>query len=416
MSFIYERSALDKNAFMKSILLPLLLSLFCWMDFIQAAPEDDLQKTLWENAFDLYREIDKKNDNLIFSPYGATTLMSLIYGGAEGETAAQISQGFKFNRNPLIHDTMNELIQKINNLHQEGVLDLFTKNSLWVHRDFLILPTFLELVKTKYQAHVQNLDLQGNPLGSTELINQWVSDQTRQFIPSIVTENQVKQSEMIAINTLYMKGQWQSPFDEKLTREMTFYGLDNKKILAPLMQKHENMMYSENDQFQALQLKYQGKQSLHFFILLPRKKGHFTDYEKNLGPAVVEDLSSALQECKVQLIVPKFAFDSMIQLVETSQNLGVRNLFDASLADLSNISGKKDLFVAQYFQKAKIELNEKGTEAAAVTAMGLARSVSVPRTPPSKTFTADHPFLFYIIEPQSKTILFMGRVLNPTKN
>lgn len=369
----------------------------------------------WENAFELYREIPKEEGNVVFSPYGASTLMGLAYGGARGETATQIEKGFHFTSDPKFHEQMGETITKINGLNEKGVLDLLTKNSLWVQNGFEIESEFEALVKNQYQAHVQNLDLQGKSEESANAINAWISEQTRNFIQNVVTPALVKPSLLLAVNTIYMKGIWQSPFDVGSTQKRDFNVPKKPTFSVWTMHKQADFAYTETERFKAIRLPYQSvaANKTALLILLPQKYELIEETEKNVNAAIVMDLWTKLKREEVNLYLPKFSFERKIGLVKSAQALGVRDLFDLNV-NLSGIS-RNDLLVSDYFQQAKIELDEKGTVASAVTVMtkrGGAPSLSLESEP--KLFRADHPFLFFIIEPETKTILFMGRVTDPT--
>jgi serpin B len=219
---------------------------------------------------------------------------------------------------------------------------------------------------------------------------------------------------LVLINAIYFKANWANPFDPKDTKNAPFWITKKKKVAVPMMNKKQFSAYMETKQLQILQLPYQGagkyndKNRLSMTILLPRKKNGLAKLEKMLTASKLDKLFKQLDWQKVQVSLPKFKINSKFNLSRTLQRLGMTDAFN-SKADFSGIDGTKNLSLDSVIHQAFVEVNEKGTEAAAATAIFMTRGLA-PKVP---EFRADHPFIFLIRHNDSGNILFMGRVVNP---
>ena len=217
---------------------------------------------------------------------------------------------------------------------------------------------------------------------------------------------------MVLVNAIYFKGTWATPFPESSTRPDKFYAQPDTAFTVPFMHKRGQFRYGENNQLQLLALPYIGQQ-LEMVVLLPRSRDGIGPLESSLTPASLAAWTSGMRNQQVNVALPKFKMASGFSLAQTLEALGLTDAFDPERADFSGMDGRAHwLYVSAVLHKAYIEVNEKGTEAAAATAVLIRPSrVRIEERP--REFRADHPFLFLIRDSATGSILFMGRVMKP---
>jgi len=254
----------------------------------------------------------------------------------------------------------------------------------------------------------------GDSSGSAETINKWVAEKTNNKVPEIVPASAIgSRTRLILVNAIYFKGDWKEKFDAKSTRDADFDVSPTEKVKVKMMHlSDEKFYYGKNDELkcQAVELPYAGG-TLNMFIILPDHKAtSLTEVEKKL---TFDDLSGIRQKFKmihqeVNLFLPKFKLDEKLSLAEALSGMGMKDLFMEGLADLSGVDGSKELYVSQVLHRAVVDVNEEGTEAAAATAI-LTAECYVEKV----IFRADRPFLFFIQDKATKSILFLGRLVKP---
>jgi serpin B len=254
------------------------------------------------------------------------------------------------------------------------------------------------------------LDYIQAPEESRQTINQWVSDQTKEKIQDLIPEGAIKtDTRLVLSNAIYFKATWMEPFDENLTEDGLFYGLDGEEIDVPMMStgSDANFAYYDGDGFQAVALPYLGGQ-VSMLVLIP-DQGSFKEFEEGFSTELMDEIISELAFTSIELKFPKFEFESEISLAQTLASMGMPEAFSGA-ADFSGMTGDKDLFISDVFHKAYVGVDEEGTEAAAATAVVM-RLTAAPMDP--LQLTVDRPFLFAIRDHQTNSILFMGRVVSP---
>jgi serpin B len=215
------------------------------------------------------------------------------------------------------------------------------------------------------------------------------------------------------VNAIYFKGAWATPFPEFATKPDMFYPKSGANITVPFMHKRGNFSYGENDQLQLLALPYVGRQ-LQMIILLPRDRDGIGRLEGSLNPANLASWLALAKDQNVNVALPKFKVSTDLKLSETLKGMGMKDAFDADRADFSGMDGVPHwLYVSAVLHKAYIDVNEKGTEAAAATAVAMMARGIAPPSPPPREFRADHPFLFLIHDSTTGSILFLGRISQP---
>jgi serpin B len=213
---------------------------------------------------------------------------------------------------------------------------------------------------------------------------------------------------MLLGNTIYFKGAWAHTFDKGDTKDAQFTLLDGKQVTAPMMRQSGKFSYTETDTFQALELPYKGSR-LSMIVFLPKERGGLANAENTLRKNNIDELIYGMRKQELDIDLPRFKFRSKLGLVESLKSLGLTEPFSDHSADFSGIDGKRDLFISDVVQEAMIEVNERGTEAAAA-------SSAVAETKGMRsaiTFRADHPFIFLIRQTKPNVILFLGRLVNP---
>jgi len=379
-------------------------------------------------ALDLYAELKGEDGNLFFSPFSISTALAMTYAGARGETAAQMKKTLHLPDDPhAAFKAFDEDLMRRADLKakREGrhfprdqkkhfePLKLVTANALWGQKGYGFLPAFLTLTKENYGAGLHEMDFGGDAEGARKTINKWVEQKTQDKIKDLIPRGGVNAAtRLVLTNAIYFKASWKEPFQQRATKDAPFALLDGKKVNVPTMRKTHRFGYMENDTLQALELEYRAC-DLTMVILLPRKADGVTALEKQLTQ---ENLNGWLKQLKrgkkVRLELPKFRFSFGARMRKLLVSLGMTDAFAAGKANFSGMNGGKEpLWIDAVIHKAFVDVNEKGTEAAAATAVMMAGAAPRPEEP--VPFLCDHPFLFLIRDRVSGSILFMGRVANP---
>ena len=364
-------------------------------------------------AFDLYAQMRAQAGNLFFSPYSISTALAMTYGGARGDTAAQMSKALHFEVSATeLPPAFAALQAGLNDIQAKGKVKLAVANSLWPQKGYDFLPTYLELCKTSYGVNITPVDFAGATESARKAINQWVEDKTNQKITELFKPGVLDSlTRLVLVNAIYFKGDWASQFDKARTRVEPFSVSGDKKVDASMMNaQKKKYRYAETPDLQVVELPYAGN-DLSMVILLPRAVDGLPALERLLDAARFGEWTKSLRPCEVVLTLPKFKATSEFSLNQTLSPLGMTDAFSGK-ADFSGMNGRKDLYISAVVHKAFVDVNEEGTEAAAATGVVISRkSMSIPQKP--VVFRADHPFLFFIRENKSGGILFMGRIVNP---
>jgi len=297
----------------------------------------------------------------------------------------------------------------------EPDFELNIANAVWAQQGYPYLPEYLDLLAQNYGAGLRLVDFTQAPESAVGKINRWVSEETKGRIKEIV--NDLKGCRLVLTNAIYFNGKWGSPFNEEHTKSEPFYLLDGQIERVPLMHQTEYFLYTEGEGYQAIALPY-ANSNFAMVILLPRE-GQYREIEKKVTSEWVQDAVRGFESQEVILTMPKYRFETpLISLKELLSSMGMADAF-SDYADFSGITQQQPGLKIDYvLHKAFIEVNETKTEAAAASAVlmvEVSRGVRVPTTPPPVVMRIDHPFIFIIRDSQTNTILFVGRVMNPTQ-
>jgi serpin B len=378
-----------------------------------APPEDIALAAQSNNAFALdllgILRADTPNANIIYSPISIYTAFSMLYAGAEGETATQLADVLKFDLDPAqLHPAVGALATMITGQGQDG-FTLTIANALWGREGQSFTLPFLDTLSRYYGATVQWLDFANNPQGAADAVNQWVSDATNGKIPTIVQEF-APDTALVLANAIYFNAGWVIPFEENGTRPAPFVALDGTTQEVPKMQVTADFAYAEGGNYQVVALPYAGG-TARMVVILPAD-GEFAAFEENLTgeqlAVILDDLNRTPRQ--VALTMPKFEYETTTDLVDVLGKLGLTLPF-TSRANLSGINGIGGLGVDQAIHKAKITVDEQGTEAAAATVIGVV-TLSMPLDVEPVTMTVDRPFMYFIQDTETNALLFVGRIVN----
>lgn len=358
-----------------------------------------------EFAFSLFKEIAASEDksNFMISPASASLALGMVYNGAAGDTQKAFANTLNYG-DATLEET--NLVNKniIDNLTYTGSGSTFkVANSLWIRDDFPVKDPFIKLNRDYYYAETANLDF-GNPQ-TLNTINGWASDNTQGKIPTIL-DNIGPDAILYAINAIYFNGEWKFRFDESKTEQRPFYTDGNIKNV-PMMSMEGNLAYYENETFSSIKLPYKGDK-FTMTVLLPNKDRTVADVIEVMDSDNWGQWQREYLEINLNLTMPKFLFSYKKEFNDALINMGLGIAFDPDRADFGNLSDLST-YISFVLQKTYIDVNEKGTEAAAVTAVG----IGLTSVGPGNLVVLDRPFLFLITEKETGSICFMGKVGMP---
>jgi serpin B len=368
-------------------------------------------------AFALYQALKGEEGNLFYSPYSISLALAMTYAGARGLTAEQMAAVLNFL---LDQDSLHPAFNWLDALlagRGEGAAGkdgegfrLNIVNAIWGRKGATFLPAFLDVLAENYGAGLRILDFINAAEQSRLAINDWVSDQTEGRIMDLIPRGAIDEfTRLVLTNAIYFNAAWAYPFNKGATADGPFYLLDGGQVTVPMMRQTESFGYTLGEGYQAVELLYDGGE-LSMVILLP-EGGSFASFEKGLQAQQISDIISDLQRTEVALTMPKFEFESEFGLNKALSEMGMPIAFSPDEADFSGMTGDHSTYIADVIHKAFVAVDEAGTEAAATTAV-IMRDSAITR--PDVEVTLDRPFIFLIRDIETDTILFVGRVMNPT--
>ncbi|KAI0208455.1 Serpin B3, partial [Lamellibrachia satsuma] len=343
-------------------------------------------------AMDLYAKIrndpGQANKNIFFSPFSVSTALALIYAGARGNTKSQMGNVLNLDSIDNVDDGFRELLETFNDTATEYTLNVV--NALFRRKKHPFLQTYLDLASQSYHSLLRSMDFVKTSELSRIRINRWVANRTNKKILNLLGPGSIDASTvLVVVNAIYFNGFWKNPFDAHDTYPDPFNLSASNSVI--------------------LQLPYVGDQ-LAMHILLPNKVDGLASLESKLTIAGLNDAIASMYETDLDVSIPKFKLTQTLGLSDILKSMGMVDVFDDTLADLSGIDNSGDLSVSGVIHKAYVDINEEGTEAAGATGMilgstGFAEPVS---------FKANHPFLFFIKDNATGSILFSGRFVAPS--
>ena len=361
----------------------------------------------------LFKEMAKEktgDDNLLMSPYSASLVLSMATSGAGGDTKTEMMRGLHLPNTETAGSGWSQVIPA---LRSNENFTLESANAAFTMKDFDILASYRESLHNIFHSDISPVNF-GEPEEAAQTINSWVSDMTNKKIDKLIEKDMVNgNTRLVLVNALYFKGDWEKQFDKKNTAKDKFFLPTGEGVMADMMVQETEIPYAVLDNIDStiVELPYKGDRIV-MQIVLPNEKSGLRGLEEKIDSVDIADIFKQHQRnTKVRVKMPKFKLSSSADLSDPLQAMGMARMFDAKVADFSDIDGTKTLFVDFVKQEVAIEVNEEGSEAAAATGMGMMmRSMPLP----PEQFTVDHPFLFYIRDKLTGMLLFQGRIANPT--
>lgn len=355
-----------------------------------------------EFAWKFFKEVSKgEQEDVFVSPLSVTYALGMLSNGAVGDTQKEILEGLEF-RSGKVED-INSLCHQL--MIESPKLDKSTQlsmaNAVVANKNKPLQPDFKNVVEKQYQALVTNQDF-SSP-ATLSFINQWASDHTQGMVPKILERINPDRVSYL-LNALYFKGIWYRQFDKKRTQQESFTQADGKKLSVKMMHQKERFLAAENDNYQTVVLPY-GNGSYEMVVLLPREGKDLSSLLQTMDAKKWKDNLKNTYSSKVDLKLPRFTSAYTRELNDVLKLLGMNAMFDSSKANLTKMSAVSS-FVSMVLQKAKIEVDEEGSKAAAVTVVDTAPTAVAPSKP--ILFHANRPFMYAIVEHSTGTIFFMG--------
>jgi serpin B len=386
-------------------------------------------------AVDLQRQLATGNENLCVSPFSIESALAMTFAGADGETRTQMAHVLHFPSNAsAVADSFASLQHSLEEMSAKTVelvkkskefggpsepITLSIANRLFAQKNYDFRQNFLSLVKQNYGAAFEPLDFTADPVTATQHINKWVADQTRDKIRDLIPADALnKLTRLVLANALYLKAPWVDAFSEKTTQPESFHVRGGSPINVPMMRKTARFGYTKREGFSAVSVPYVCD-DLQFLVLLPDEVNGLRALESKLSTDVLAQCTK-LEAQDVDLHLPRFKLEPpTIALAETLQALGMKSAFDIpqGSANFDKIAPRKPndyLYISNVFHKTFIAVDEKGTEAAAATAVVMMRATAIARPkPPPIEVKVDRPFVYAIQHVPSGLCLFLGRVTDP---
>jgi serpin B len=374
-------------------------------------------------ALDLYQKLKDRPGNLFFSPYSVSTALAMTYAGARGQTENEMTKVLHFKpAQTNLPVAFGALMKRMHKIQRWNQIKLVAANSLWCQQDYRFSDAFLNLIHKYYAADARQVDFKLAPQAASSEINRWVKRKTNGKIKDVVEPGQFTDlTRMVLCNAIYFKGKWQHQFKVSKTKPAPFHVTTNETVTVPMMyqESHFKTARSDDRSVELLELPYSGT-DLSMIILLPEVEYPSPDVEQPGLPDLEQKLTADNLRAwlakldqeradKTWVALPRFTTMQSFDLAKELKSLGMVSAFDVYAADFSGMDGITNLFISDMMHKAFVEVDESGTEAAAMTL------IMVNSASESGRFIADHPFIFLIRENGSGTILFLGRIIDPTK-
>jgi serpin B len=371
-------------------------------------------------GFELMKPLGYTQANMIFSPLSIFSCLSLAASGAEGTTKQLMEKALHW---PSDRASVAQALQTLTNQmfvpskNESCSLVLTNANALFAEQDTNFLQPFMDLAQNDYQANLQSIDF-SHSVNATELINTWVAETTNNKIKRLVELGDIDAAtRLVLINAIYFSGQWQTPFDKKETAKKSF-AVDEKTMTnVQMMHQISSFQYLEDPSVQVVILPFANCEATNvrpsLIIALPNTSSNLASLQKKLSNKLIQNWLKQSISSRVDLQIPQFCLLKRYDLQSTLTLLGMRQIFTDE-ADFSGIDGMKDLFLSKALHESFFHVNEDGVEAAAATAAALNLTSIGPSEKPPLVFNANRPFLFFLVDEISGTLLFMGKFSDPS--
>jgi len=377
-----------------------------------------------EFTIDLHKAVvkGKETKNVVLSPLSISLALAMVSAGAKGPTREEIAKCIKLPEGDPMHNFSSQLKTVVlADGSGAGGPELALANRVWVDESVTLKPEFQKILKDSYGSEAASVDFHAKADEALAKVNEWAKEATHEKIEELLPTGSVDQmTRVVLANALYFKGTWKKPFEDEDTKDGEFFLLDGKSIQVPMMHTTKKQYVKDFSTFKVLRLPYSAgsdRRSFSMFILLPHEKDGITELEKSLDLKILaEDLRTVNQEVPVtEFALPKFKISHGFEAPEALKSLGLSLPFGekADLTEMVDSPTADKLYVSNLYHKTFVEVNEKGTEAAAATAATITLR-SLPMFHEPTDFVCDHPYLFIIKEELTNVIIFTGRITEPS--
>ncbi|XP_066247830.1 antichymotrypsin-2-like isoform X2 [Euwallacea similis] len=390
------------------------------------AGKQELQSVIQGNGHftkQLYNVLAQKPGNVFFSPISAHAVLSMAYQGADGTTRAAFGKTLGVSDHLEAAVGYQDVMKHLNNVSD---VQLLMANKVYIMEGCALNPTFKEVTEKNFFSEVQSLNFSQSE-ASAKTINQWVEDKTQEKIKDLITPDLLNSAtRLVLVNAIYFKGTWASKFNKELTQKEKFYLNDNDTIEVQMMNAKGKYFYKEDETLDAkvLELPYSNS-DVSLLVILPNKRNGIANLEKKLAETDLTKITENMFKPEVVVKLPKFKIETTIDLKKPLEKIGLGEIFTNKANFSGMLESPEQLFVSEVIQKAFIEVNEEGTEAAAATASFVQLTSAGRRT--TKEFISDHPFIailkireVILVPLHGKgdenivpLVLFQGRITNP---
>jgi serpin B len=377
---------------------------------ISPAQGQKAQQALTDFAINLFKNVTSQDDtkNQAVSPLSIALGLALLESGADGKTRDQIKQAL-LEASASQEDVLNVYVNLEEQLKiQQKNTQLTVANGLFQDKNLKLKDDFAALIKNCYKSEVDQVDFNQQLEQARQKINQFISDKTQQKIPELYKKGDLTTDDRLVLaNAIYFKASWKTSFNQRSTKQDTFYRNGQDAQSVPFMDQSASLRHVETQDVAAVQLPYDDE-DLAMLIVLPKSRDGMRDLEQKLSGKQLMDIVSKLEEKLVHVQLPKFQVRSHVDLKQMLSKMGLDSLFSQQ-ADLSRMS-ETPLKVDSGVHEAYISVDENGTEGAAATGFAV-QNRAMPMIPPQPvTFKADHPFMYLVVHKQTGAIVFLGKV------
>lgn len=379
---------------------------------VKLSEEDkEMVKAINTFTFDLFKEIVAKEgfENVFISPFSVSYALGMTYNGARGSTAEAMADvlGYDDLDNQTINETYKNIMTRMLSLDPEVILEI--ANSIWYRNSFNVNQMFLDINSEYFDSRIEGMNF--NDRGAADIINKWVSKATHGKIKGIISPPIDPLMMMYLVNAIYFKGTWDSEFEKSRTQYEPFYLSDGSEIKCDLMHQKSDYSYYASPDYTVIDMPY-GNRSFSMAAFLPAEGMGVDELIRKLNEDSWSKLGTFMSEGEVRLYLPKFKLEYKLKMNEVLQALGMDIAFIPRKADFSGISAMEDtLYISEVLHKTFVQVDEKGTEAAAATSVGVMALSAMPMEPIVIRF--DRPFVYAIYDKTSGTILFIGKIEKP---
>jgi len=371
-------------------------------------------------GFSLFKRVvaERGEENLLLSPMSLQAMFALLYPGTGGQSQEEMSSALLFKGTvPSFREAMKGYslhLQSLASKYSGKKFELSTYNRVWLDEKQSVRSEYLDQIQESFNAGIPILDIAGDPDGVRDAINEEIAHQTKDRIKDFIPEGFLTSSTLLVVtNAIYLYADWANQFSANETSRQNFRKMNGSVVSVDMMHGEFDAKYFETDKAQAVSLPYSDDR-LAMMVILPKEPISVRDIEVGLKPGEWDELRGAMSEAKVDLYLPKFEMEGeTLSLSQSFRDMGMLSLFDQTLPNFPNLfeDAKKAAGLSDVLHKTYIRVDEKGTEAAAASAVGIVGSGYNPEVP--KVMRVDRPALFAIYDTTYGGILFLGRLAQP---